>query len=124
MVDPDYYSAQIVQIYTDAGLGVAVEGYPPVNDVAPAITGAATVGVTLSSDSGDWSGDGSIVYAYQWQSSETGSGDWVDIEGENTDELELIADWVGEYVRCVVTASSIFGSATSATEQAGPIAAE
>lgn len=124
VAEPDYYSAQIIQIYTDAGLGAAVEGDPPVNDVVPAITGAATVGVTMSSDSGDWSGDGSIGYAYQWQSSETGSGDWVDIEGENTDELELIADWVGEYVRCVVTASSIFGSATAATEPAGPIANE
>ena len=88
------------------------------------VAGAATVGVTLSSDSGDWSGDGSIGYAYQWQSSETGSGDWVDIAGENTDELELIADWVDEYVRCVVTASSVFGSAAAASAAAGPIAAE
>jgi len=39
----------------------------PVNTVAPAITGAANVGATLTSTSGTWTGSPTPTYAYQWQ---------------------------------------------------------
>jgi hypothetical protein len=44
-------------------------GYPGVleNDVSPAISGDVAVGGTAISSPGDWSGQGPITYAYQWQ---------------------------------------------------------
>lgn len=121
---PDYYGAQIAQIYADAGLGVVVTGDAPVNTAAPDVTGDAVVGVTLESDTGDWDGSEPIEFAYQWQQSEDGATGWSDIPDADTNELELLVGMVDEYVQCVVTASNEFGSATAESNVIGPIEAE
>src|SRR5574343_1090171 len=41
-------------------------GDPPVNTVAPDITGDARVGATLTCDNGTWEGTAPITYTYQW----------------------------------------------------------
>lgn len=48
-------------------------GTPPANTVAPAVTGSAVVGQTLSSTQGTWTDDGTGAFTYQWQSSPTGT---------------------------------------------------
>ena len=47
----------------------AATGYPGVleNDVSPAISGDVALGGTAVVSPGDWSGQGPIAYAYQWQ---------------------------------------------------------
>jgi type II secretory pathway pseudopilin PulG len=45
---------------------------PPVSATVPSIAGTATVGSTLTSDSGTWTGAAPISYAYQWQVSSSG----------------------------------------------------
>jgi hypothetical protein len=40
---------------------------PPVNTVAPAVSGTATVGQTLSSTTGTWTGLPTPTFTYQWQ---------------------------------------------------------
>jgi hypothetical protein len=47
----------------------AATGYPGVleNDAPPAISGDVAVGGTAAASPGDWSGQGPIAYAYQWQ---------------------------------------------------------
>jgi len=39
----------------------------PTNSVAPVISGSTSVGSTLTSTTGTWSGNGTITYSYQWQ---------------------------------------------------------
>lgn len=41
---------------------------PPVNTVAPSISGSPDVGRTLTANPGTWTGDPTITYDYQWQS--------------------------------------------------------
>jgi hypothetical protein len=47
----------------------AATGYPGVleNDASPAISGDVAIGGTALASPGDWSGQGPIAYAYQWQ---------------------------------------------------------
>jgi hypothetical protein len=42
-------------------------GSLPVNIVAPAVTGTATVGQTLSTTDGTWTGAPAPTFSYQWQ---------------------------------------------------------
>jgi hypothetical protein len=42
-------------------------GSAPVNTVAPAVTGTATVGQTLSTTNGTWTGAPAPTFTYQWQ---------------------------------------------------------
>ena len=52
---------------------------PPVNTVAPSLTGSAQDGQTLTVTDGTWTGIGTITYTYQWQLSTDGGTTWSDI---------------------------------------------
>ena len=89
----------------------------------PAVTGAATVGSTLSTDNGTWVSSGDLYpntsYAYQWLtctnstslascSNATGSG--------ATSSIYTIASAdVGDYLRALVTATNAGGSTSQAS---------
>lgn len=75
----------------------------PVNTVLPVITGTYEPGETLTCSEGTWSGSGTIVYTYQWQA------DGVDIGGETADTYEVTFGVIGQFVRCVVTATNDVG---------------
>ncbi|TIN36860.1 MAG: hypothetical protein E5Y10_22290 [Mesorhizobium sp.] len=77
----------------------------PVNTVAPAITGNALVGSTLTCSTGTWSGGGSQTYAYQWKSA--GSN-----VGSNQNTYVPVTDDVGDTITCTVTATNAAGSGT------------
>jgi hypothetical protein len=49
-------------------------GSAPVNTVAPAVTGTATVGQTLSTTNGTWLGAPAPTFTYQWQRSGSNIG--------------------------------------------------
>lgn len=76
----------------------------PVNTVAPAITGTAEVGETLTCSTGTWTGTGTITYARQWQR------DGVDIAGATGSTYTLVSADGGASVRCIVTATDDEGS--------------
>ncbi|TJU81348.1 MAG: hypothetical protein E5Y15_21180 [Mesorhizobium sp.] len=93
----------------------------PVNTVAPAITGNALVGSTLTCSTGTWSGGGSQTYTYQWKSA--GSN-----VGSNQNTYVPVTGDVGNTITCTVTASNAAGSgtpaesaATAAVEAAGAV---
>ena len=84
-------------------------GSAPVNTVAPAVTGTATVGQTLSTTNGTWTGAPAPTFTYQWQRVTT------NISGATSSTYVLVAADVGNTIRCVVTATnSIAPSGVSA----------
>jgi hypothetical protein len=87
-------------------------GSPPVIAVAPAVTGDAVQGSTLSCSTGTWtqsSGGGAISYTYQW------TRDGVDIGSATAATYATVLADVGTAVGCKVTATDAFGASTAAT---------
>jgi hypothetical protein len=84
----------------------------PVNTTAPAISGSATPGQTLSCSQGTWSGTEPIAYAYAW----TRDGAPVTGAAGSTTYAVGAAD-EGKAIACTVTASNSV-DATSATSAA------
>jgi len=81
-------------------------GSAPVNTVAPAITGTATEGETLTASDGTWQGYPVPTLTYQWfRSSEA-------IVGATDATYELTTDDVGETITVTVTAMNLFGTAS------------
>lgn len=89
-------------------------GNPPVLTVAPAITGTAEVGETLTSNNGTFTGDATITYTYQWFAG------GVAISGATSSTLVLASAQLGKVITVRVTAtnssgtSAGFSAATSA----------
>lgn len=93
----------------------------PVNTEAPAVSGDAEIGETLTTTDGTWTGNPEPTYAYQWQVSDDGIDGWADIEGETSNEYTVIADDEGKYIMCVVTATNSEGSDSAESNVIGPI---
>jgi lysophospholipase L1-like esterase len=93
---------------------------PPVNTVAPAISGTEAEGETLTCSTGTWTGTPAPTYAYQWYRAITSGGSIVTsgglftgvaISGATASTYELVTDDVGELLYCEVTATNASGSA-------------
>ena len=82
-------------------------GALPVNTVAPAVTGTATVGSTLTTTNGTWTGAPAPTFTYQWQRAT------VDISGETASTYVVQAADAGLSVRCVVTATNSLGAVSA-----------
>jgi hypothetical protein len=89
---------------------------PPVNTAAPAVTGSAVEGQTLSATAGSWSGSPSS-FAYQWQDCNSLGAACANVAGATASTYKLLAADVGHTLRAVVTATNAGGStpASSAT---------
>ena len=79
----------------------------PVNTVAPAISGTAQVGSTLTCSQGTWTGTAPITYAYQWKRNGSNIG-----SATNSTYLLVAAD-ASTTVSCTVTATNADGSASA-----------
>lgn len=106
------YTAQLDAyiVYTPASAS------PPVNTVAPAVTGTTTVGQTLSCSTGTWT-DGTPVFTYQWQRDVANNGVFSNIAAATANTYALVDADDGNKVRCVVTDTDENG-ATSANSNA------
>lgn len=87
----------------------------PVNTVAPAVTGTGTVGQTLTTTNGTWTGSPTITFARQWRRNTT------DIGGATGTTYVLQAGDSGQTVTCRVTATNPSGS-TAATSNGVAVA--
>jgi hypothetical protein len=92
-------------------------GSPPVNTVAPAVTGTATFGSTLSCTTGTWTGAPTPTFTYQWQRVTT------PISGATASTYVLVAADVGSTIRCVVTATNPIGTASANSNSTATVAA-
>lgn len=87
----------------------------PYNTDAPTIEGVVRAGQELTADQGDWTGDGSISYAYQWRNCDARGEECADIEGATAARYTLANEDVDGTVRVLVSArdESSTGIATS-----------
>ena len=89
----------------------------PVNTVAPAITGTAQEGQTVTCSTGTWTGTPTVTYAYQWKRNGSNIG-----SATNSTYLLAAAD-VSQSITCQVTATNGVGSAQATSNTITPIAA-
>ena len=94
---------------TRAILAKANSGTPPVNTVAPVISGTQVVGSTLSSTTGTWTGSPAPTYTYQWYRGA------ILISGATSSTYTLVQADAGNTsnINCQVTAINTAGSATA-----------
>jgi hypothetical protein len=90
-------------------------GNLPSNSVAPAITGTAQEGQTLTCSTGTWSG--SPTYTYQWK--RNGSN----ITSATNSTYTLVTADVGQSIKCTVTATNFIGSSTADSNTVTPASA-
>jgi hypothetical protein len=93
-----------------ADLITAAEAGWPVNTVPPAVTGTNTVGETLTSTDGTWTGTATITYSYQW------TLDGVNV-GTNANTYVIPAGDAGRSIYCNVTATNAVSSTTVASNE-------
>jgi surface protein len=98
-----------------AGVVAGIPKDPPVNTVAPAVTGTTKVGETLSCTEGTWTGNAPITYTYQWKRGST------NISGATSATYVLASADFTENITCDVTATNSAGTATQASNSVGPI---
>jgi large repetitive protein len=86
-------------------VGLVVEP-DPVNTVAPAVSGEARVGTTLSCSAGTWDNMAGHApsFTYQWRKSTDGGTTWTDIAGETANTYTPVNGDVGDLLDCVVSA--------------------
>jgi hypothetical protein len=93
----------------------------PANTVAPAVSGTAAVGRTLTAGTGTWTGTAPIAYAYQWERSNNGGASWSAISGATARTYAIAASDHGYRIRVRVTASNGVGSTTAFSAAVGPV---
>lgn len=96
---------------------------PPENTVLPGISGTPTQGHTLIATSGNWTGNPSQTFLYQWRRCNTSGTSCSDIAGATASGYVLTATDVDMTVRVAVTASNSSGSRTATSLPTDVIAA-
>lgn len=88
----------------------------PRNTVAPAVSGTAQVGQTLTCAPGTWGGN-PATYSYQWK-----RGGSVNV-GTNQATYVPVAGDIGFTISCVVTATNSTGSASATSNSTAAVIA-
>jgi hypothetical protein len=88
----------------------AIEAIPVANTAAPAISGTAREGETLTAANGGWTGSPTISYAYQWRRCDSAGANCADIAGATASTYEVQNADIGSALRVVVTASNAANS--------------
>lgn len=119
VLDPDKASADVLGVYSKSGAATATGAAAPDNTVAPVASGTLDVGDTVTVTAGTWTGNPTPTLTYQWEVSD-GEG-WVEIDDATDPTLELIAGYVDEDVRCVVTGTNAVGTDSATSNPLGPV---
>ena len=85
---------------------------PPVNEVAPTITGTARAGNTLQVERGHWTGTDPISYTYQWQRCDADGTNCVNVDGATSLEYALTDADVGHTLRIVARGTNAAGTSS------------
>jgi len=88
---------------------VTTEGGKPANSTAPAISGSALVGSTLTAATGTWVGDQPITYSYKWLRCD-GDGNACKGNGKTAKTYKVVQEDVGHRLRVQIVAKNSRGS--------------
>jgi alpha-tubulin suppressor-like RCC1 family protein len=94
----------------------------PVNTTLPSISGTPQEGTTLKAKKGSWTGNGSIVYSYQWQRCEP-ELECTNIVSATTSEYTARFIDISSTLRVIVTATNSAGATAATSEKTAPVAA-
>jgi hypothetical protein len=113
---PVTFTGQTDSVSYDA-TSVSLSGVaPPTNTQAPSVSGATTVGSTLTASQGAWTGS-PTGYAYQWRDCDVAGAACTDIAGATGATYVLTGADIGHTARVSVTATNAGGSSTAASAQ-------
>jgi hypothetical protein len=105
-----------------AQTSAAQANYAPVNKAAPATSGNAQVGQTLTASNGTWTSDTTPTYRYQWQRCDAQGNACTAITGATAQTYTLQSADLAKTIRVVVTASNASGSSSATSAQSAAIA--
>jgi len=95
----------------------------PANTVGPVISGSATVGGTLSTTNGTWTGAATIAYTYSWLRCTTAAvATCADIPGATARTYTPVSADLARYLRVRVVGTNGQGAGMMRSVVAGPIA--
>jgi hypothetical protein len=86
-----------------------VAGPGPVNTAVPVISGTVSVGSTLTTTNGTWTGTG-ISYTYQWKRGGANIG------GATSNSYLLVTADIGAIITATVTATNTGGSSSATSD--------
>ena len=92
---------------------------PPVNTVAPLVSGSLVQGQLLSVSNGSWSGSPAPSFSYQWQRCDGGGANCAAIAGATGQSYTLVAADVGHTLVATVTATNTAGFAAASSAPSG-----
>jgi hypothetical protein len=88
----------------------AVTKGPPVNTVAPKVTGSLTIGSVLRVSPGTWTGQTPIRISYRWERCDTNGGNCAGISGATGSSYQVTSADANHRIVVVVTATNSVGS--------------
>lgn len=113
--------AMLVALALSTGAGAAVRA-APANTAPPKVTGTPTVGQTLTTDNGTWTGF-PTSYAYQWQRCNTSGASCVNAANGTQKSYTLVGADGGHTMRARVTATNADGATGAQSAQTAVVAA-
>ena len=128
------YSLQLKVTYADPNgsttavsslspaVGSAVPASPPANTSAPAISGTAQSGQTMSASTGTWS-NSPTSYTYQWSRCDSTGANCAAVAGATGSSYAVSGSDVGDTLQVTVTASNSGGSSTASSSATAVVAA-
>jgi len=88
---------------------VTTEGGKPANSSAPAISGSALVGSTLTASTGTWVGDQPITFSYKWLRCDA-DGNACKVTGKTAKTYKVVQEDAGKRLRAQVIARNSRGT--------------
>ena len=97
-------------------------GTPPVNTVAPSVSGTTTVGQQLTANPGTWTGSPAPAFTYQWLRCDSGGANCGPILNQTGLTYTLVAGDAGMTIAVTVTGTNTAGSSSATSQPVGPVA--
>ena len=106
----------------DSAQTAVVAADPPANTTAPAVSGTARDGQTLSTTLGTWTGTPTLTYSFQWRRCDSAGAGCVNIAAATAQTYTLVSADVTATIRATVTANNAGGQTSASTTQSAVIA--
>ena len=108
-------------VFDAVAVGALTAGQP-VSATAPAVTGTAAQGQTLTASTGNWS-PAATSYAYQWERAAGTTTRWSPISGATAATYVPVGADLGQRLRVLVTANDARGPGAASSSAVGPVSA-